>query len=84
MSCFRIWILRLQWLLLRRPSVVLIDHDGEPNARILHGYEPYVFAKRFSGVRIRLLPSGQTEGACYVKSWEPLFGATLMPNKRGQ
>lgn len=86
MSCIRIWILRLQWWFLRRPSVILVDYSGDANARLVHGcFNRYRFAKRHGmGVRnVRLLPDGRLTGATYVESWEPLFGVAVTQDKQG-
>lgn len=74
MSKFRLGILWLQWVLLSRRSVVLIDFDGEPNASLLHGYRKWWWAKRHMD-RVQLLPDGKTKGVRYVHGWEPLFPA---------
>lgn len=75
MSATRIMLLWLMWKLLRWPSVVLVDHDGEPNARLVGGSSTFRIAARHGfGVRtVRLLNNGTTTGASYVKTWEPLF-----------
>jgi hypothetical protein len=69
---FRCW---LMWRLFRWPSVVLVDHDGELNARLVFGTRQHPIAQRHGfGVRsVVLLDDGRTRGACYVTSWEPLF-----------
>lgn len=72
MGNLRLGILWLLWVLFARRSVVLIDYDGEPNARMLRGFRKWWWAKRHLN-RVQLLPDGKTEGICYVHGWEPLF-----------
>lgn len=75
MTPLRLAWLRLLWFVFRWPSVVLIDHDGEMNARLLRGAESFRIAHRFGfGIAtVRLLPQGVVRGASYVSSWEPLL-----------
>jgi hypothetical protein len=75
MSAIRIFLLWVQWVFLLRPSVVLIDHDGECNARLARGIRHYRWSKRMGlGVSsVRLHSDGTTTGAVYVTRWEPLF-----------
>jgi hypothetical protein len=72
---FRLFTLRLAWLVFGWESVVLIDHDQEMNARLVRGEGQAKFAKRWSytDVKVRLLPSGSVAGPCYVKQWTALF-----------
>jgi hypothetical protein len=79
MSTFRIFILRVQWWLFGRASVVLVDHDGQLSARLVHGPETCRYAKRYEGGRsqVRLLPNGRTSGKIFVPEWTPLFGEAL-------
>lgn len=81
MSIVRIWILQIQWLLLGRRSVVLIDHDEEAHARLMRGFGDHLYAKRFGfGIAdVRLLPDGTTQGKSYVHAWAPLFPRRAMP-----
>jgi hypothetical protein len=71
----RIWILGLQWYLLRRQSVILEDKGGELNARLVHRRGPFLVAKRLGlGIRnVKLLGDGKLENGAYVKTWHPLF-----------
>lgn len=75
MSRIRIFILWLQWVVLGRKSVVLIDFDGMAYARLSRGYGPYRWAKRhgFGISNVRLCEDGTTQGVIYVRRWEPLF-----------
>lgn len=79
MNCTRLLILKLMWLFFRKPSVVLIDHDGEMNPCLARGPKNFRFARRmcFGIANIRLLPDGGTSGKCYVTKWEPLFGLAV-------
>lgn len=67
--------LRLLWLCFRWPSVILIDFDGEIDARLACGPKKFRYATRFGwcGEKVLLLPGGAVKGPCFVDRWEPLF-----------
>lgn len=75
MGKFRLLLLYIQWLLIGRRSVILFDHDGEMNARLVHGIRGLFQAKRVTfGIKtVRLGPDGEVISGTYVTRWEPLF-----------
>lgn len=80
MSFMRLSILWLQWVLLRRPSVILFDTDGSMNARLAHGIRNHRYAKRYGfGIRTCVLAAGGAfvNDCCYVEKWAPLFPRTF-------
>lgn len=75
MSTFRYRLLWLMWHLFGLQSVLLIDFDGEIDARLVGGPPKYRYATRFGwcGVKVLLSPGGETKGVSFVRRWEPLF-----------
>jgi hypothetical protein len=63
------------WHVFGRPSVVLIDYDGEQHVRLVRGTYQYPIAHRmgFNIAIVQLLPWGKVSGPSYVSAWEQFF-----------
>ena len=67
-------IRKLAWHLLRWPSVVLFDFDGEEKVRLVRrtpSGRPYAVRVGFGIRHVILMQDGTLENGRYCKRWEP-------------
>lgn len=80
----RIWLYYAIWRVFRRPSVWLIDHDGEQNLRLVRkmpGSGAWYAWRHSAGVRMVYLLKDGAIGApvSYVRRWELADWCALRP-----